>query len=97
MQPNIWKQIITLLCSPSGFYHIYLCLHFWQVRELANKTGMDFSEQIKELEEKYDQVRRDLYLGLTAVQRLSVARHPHRPTFLDHVLNITDKVIILHF
>jgi acetyl-CoA carboxylase alpha subunit len=62
------------------------------VRELANKTGMDFSEQIKELEEKYDQVRRDLYLGLTAVQRLSVARHPHRPTFLDHVLNITDKV-----
>jgi hypothetical protein len=38
------------------------------------------------------QVRRDLYLGLTAVQRLSVARHPHRPTFLDHVLNITDKV-----
>jgi hypothetical protein len=26
------------------------------VRELANKTGMDFSEQIKELEEKYDQV-----------------------------------------
>jgi acetyl-CoA carboxylase carboxyl transferase subunit alpha len=66
------------------------------VRELANKTGMDFSEQIKELEEKYDQVRRDLYLGLTAVQRLSVARHPHRPTFLDHVLNITDKWIELH-
>ncbi|KAH8939438.1 hypothetical protein BDL97_15G037300 [Sphagnum fallax] len=67
-----------------------------EVRELANKTGMDFSEQIKELEEKYDQVRRDLYLGLTAVQRLSVARHPHRPTFLDHVLNITDKWIELH-
>ncbi|CAM6064941.1 unnamed protein product [Sphagnum tenellum] len=67
-----------------------------EVRELANKTGMDFSEQIKELEEKYDQVRRDLYLGLTAVQRLSVARHPHRPTFLDHVLNITDKWVELH-
>jgi acetyl-CoA carboxylase carboxyl transferase subunit alpha len=42
------------------------------------------------------QVRRDLYLGLTAVQRLSVARHPHRPTFLDHVLNITDKWVELH-
>lgn len=27
-----------------------------QVRELANKTGMDFSQQIKELEDKYDQV-----------------------------------------
>lgn len=27
-----------------------------QVRELANRTGMDFSEQIAELEDKYDQV-----------------------------------------
>ena len=27
-----------------------------KVRELANRTGMDFSEQIAELEEKYDQV-----------------------------------------
>ncbi|KAL2609090.1 hypothetical protein R1flu_027663 [Riccia fluitans] len=67
-----------------------------EVRELANKTGMDFSEQIKELEDKYDQVRRDLYLHLTPVQRLSVARHPNRPTFLDHVLNITDKWVELH-
>lgn len=67
-----------------------------EVRELANKTGMDFSEQIKELEDKYDQVRRDLYLHLTPVQRLSVARHPNRPTFLDHVLNMTDKWVELH-
>ncbi|CAM6084733.1 unnamed protein product [Calypogeia fissa] len=67
-----------------------------EVRELANKTGMDFSEQIKDLEQKYDQVRRDLYLHLTPVQRLSVARHPNRPTFLDHVLNMTDKWVELH-
>ena len=38
------------------------------------------------------QLRKDIYLRLTPVQRLSVARHPNRPTFLDHVLNITDKV-----
>lgn len=30
-----------------------------KVRELANRTGMDFSEQIAELEEKYDQVCSD--------------------------------------
>ena len=41
------------------------------------------------------QVRRELYLALTPVQRLSVARHPNRPTFLDHVLNITDKVVLM--
>ncbi|KAJ7570357.1 hypothetical protein O6H91_01G116800 [Diphasiastrum complanatum] len=67
-----------------------------EVRELAHKTGMDFSEQIRELEEKYNQVRQDLYLHLTPVQRLSVARHPNRPTCLDHVLNIADKWLELH-
>eukprot|EP00475_Leptophrys_vorax_P036051 TRINITY_DN6022_c0_g2_i1.p1 TRINITY_DN6022_c0_g2~~TRINITY_DN6022_c0_g2_i1.p1 ORF type:complete len:442 (-),score=39.43 TRINITY_DN6022_c0_g2_i1:356-1555(-) len=67
-----------------------------EVRDLAAKTGMDFTEQIYELQEKYDQLKRDIYLRLTPVQRLSVARHPNRPTFLDHVLCITDKWVELH-
>jgi len=41
------------------------------------------------------QVRRELYGALTPMQRLSVARHPSRPTFLDHVMNMTDSVIQL--
>ena len=32
---------------------IYDCV---QVRELANRTGMDFSLQLSELQEKYDEV-----------------------------------------
>ena len=35
------------------------------------------------------QLRRDTYSRLTPVQRLQVARHPNRPTFLDVALNIT--------
>eukprot|EP00249_Psilotum_nudum_P030721 c43665_g1_i1 orf=2-742(-) len=67
-----------------------------EVRVLAKETGMDFSEQLWELQQKYDQVRRDLYTQLSPIQRLSVARHPNRPTVLDHVLNMTDKWIELH-
>ncbi|XP_024360872.1 uncharacterized protein [Physcomitrium patens] len=67
-----------------------------EVRELANKTGMDFTDQIAELEERYNQLRRELYGQLTPMQRLSVARHPNRPTVLDHVMNITDKWVELH-
>eukprot|EP00250_Pteridium_aquilinum_P009006 c18378_g1_i1 orf=410-1858(+) len=67
-----------------------------EVREAANTTGMDFSVQLSELQEKYDEVRKDLYSQLSPVQRLSVARHPNRPTCLDHVLNITDKWLELH-
>ena len=37
------------------------------------------------------QLRRDTYTRLTPVQRLQVARHPNRPTFLDIALNISDK------
>ncbi|EFJ05885.1 hypothetical protein SELMODRAFT_162780, partial [Selaginella moellendorffii] len=67
-----------------------------EVRDLANKTGVDFSGQIEELEQKYHQVRQDLYKNLTPVQRLNLARHPNRPTFYDHVLNMTDKWLELH-
>ena len=42
------------------------------------------------------QLRRDTYTRLTPVQRLQVARHPNRPTFLDIALNISDKFVELH-
>nr|BBG67101.1 acetyl-CoA carboxyltransferase subunit alpha [Gnetum ula] len=67
-----------------------------EVRELAIDTGMDFTQQIDDLEARYDQVLKDLYAHLTPVQRLSVARHPNRPTCLDHVLKMTDKWVELH-
>lgn len=67
-----------------------------EVRILANETGLDFTDQIAELEARYHQVRQDLYGALTPMQRLSVARHPNRPTFLDHVMNMTDSWIELH-
>jgi len=40
------------------------------------------------------QALKDLYTHLTPIQRVSIARHPNRPTFLDHVFNITEKVRI---
>ena len=41
------------------------------------------------------QLRKDTYNRLTPIQRLQVARHPNRPTFLDIALNISDKVCVL--
>ncbi|KAJ0966702.1 hypothetical protein J5N97_023619 [Dioscorea zingiberensis] len=66
------------------------------VRKMADETGLDFSDQINLLESKYQQALKDLYTHLTPIQRLSIARHPNRPTFLDHVLNITEKWVELH-
>lgn len=67
-----------------------------EVRKVAEENGVDVSGQIKELEERAKQLRRDTYSRLTPVQRLAVARHPNRPTFLDIALNITDKFVELH-
>ncbi|RVW75219.1 Acetyl-coenzyme A carboxylase carboxyl transferase subunit alpha, chloroplastic [Vitis vinifera] len=61
------------------------------VRRMADETGLDFSDQISSLESKYQQALKDLYAHLTPIQRLTIARHPNRPTVLDHILNITDK------
>lgn len=38
------------------------------------------------------QALRELYTHLTPIQRLTIARHPNRPTVLDYILAITDKV-----
>lgn len=66
------------------------------VRKMANETGLDFSDQITSLENKYQQALKELYLHLTPIQRVNIARHPNRPTFLDHVFNITEKFVELH-
>ncbi|KHN08303.1 Acetyl-coenzyme A carboxylase carboxyl transferase subunit alpha, chloroplastic [Glycine soja] len=66
------------------------------VQKMANETGLDFSDQILSLETKYQQALKDLYTHLTPIQRVNIARHPNRPTFLDHVFNITEKFVELH-
>ncbi|KAE8686966.1 Acetyl-coenzyme A carboxylase carboxyl transferase subunit alpha [Hibiscus syriacus] len=66
------------------------------VRRIANETGLDFSDQIILLENKYQQALKDLYTHLTPIQRVNIARHPNRPTFLDHVFSMTDKFVELH-
>ncbi|KAK4476573.1 hypothetical protein RD792_015730 [Penstemon davidsonii] len=67
-----------------------------EVQRMADDTGLDFTDQINALELKYEQALKDLYKHLTPIQRLNIARHPNRPTVLDHILNITDKWVELH-
>ncbi|XP_022757280.1 acetyl-coenzyme A carboxylase carboxyl transferase subunit alpha, chloroplastic-like isoform X3 [Durio zibethinus] len=67
-----------------------------EVSRMADETGLDFTDQIGALENKYQQALKYLYTHLTPIQRLTIARHPNRPTALDHILNITEKWVELH-
>ncbi|NES69145.1 MAG: acetyl-CoA carboxylase carboxyltransferase subunit alpha [Okeania sp. SIO2D1] len=68
-----------------------------QIRELAKDcSSVDVSEQISQLEAKATQLRQEIFNGLSPAQRLQLARHPRRPSTLDHIQAICDEWIELH-
>ena len=67
-----------------------------QIRELAEESEVDVSDQIHDLEERANQLRHEIFHNLTPLQRLQVARHPRRPSTLDYIQAMTDEWIELH-
>lgn len=51
---------------------------------------------IKELEEKINVLKKDLYSNLTGWQKVQISRHPSRPYTLDYIHNITDDFVELY-
>jgi acetyl-CoA carboxylase carboxyl transferase subunit alpha len=67
-----------------------------QIRQLAEENGVDVSEQIAQLENRSEDLRREIFSGLTPSQQLQVARHPRRPSTLDYIQAISDEWFELH-
>ncbi|NBD16826.1 MAG: acetyl-CoA carboxylase carboxyl transferase subunit alpha [Cyanobacteria bacterium] len=67
-----------------------------QIRELAENNQVDVSDQIKHLEEKAVQLRKEIFSTLTPAQRLQLARHPRRPSTLDYIQAMSDEWFELH-
>ncbi|MGE9290198.1 MAG: acetyl-CoA carboxylase carboxyltransferase subunit alpha [Puniceicoccales bacterium] len=59
-----------------------------RLQETSEQSNMDVSEEIKAIEGKIEKTKREVYSGLTVWQRVQLARHPKRPTSLDHIANI---------
>ncbi len=55
------------------------------LKRLAEDRELDVAEEIEPLENKLDDLRRDIYRRLTPIQRVQVARHPKRPYALDYI------------
>ncbi|MGB0563005.1 MAG: acetyl-CoA carboxylase carboxyl transferase subunit alpha [Spirulinaceae cyanobacterium] len=67
-----------------------------QIRELAQENNVNLTEEIQELETKADQLRQEIFQGLTPAQRLQLARHPRRPSTLDYIQAMTEDWFELH-
>lgn len=67
-----------------------------ELKRFGDEKEIDFSEEIARLEERYAKLEDEIYSGLTAVQKMQLARHSMRPTTLDYVQEIFDDFIELH-
>ena len=65
-----------------------------KVKQVAEKSKVDVSKTVKELEEKIEARRKDIFSKLTPWQRVQLSRHPDRPYTLAYIDAITDKNFI---
>jgi acetyl-CoA carboxylase carboxyl transferase subunit alpha len=58
--------------------------------------SLNIGSEIKYLENKIEDLRKDIYKNLTRWQRVQLARHPNRPTTIDYVENILSDFVEIH-
>lgn len=67
-----------------------------ELKRFSSDKQIDVSEEIKTLEKKAEQIRKDIFSNLTAWQKIQIARHPQRPYTLDYIKQIIEGFIELH-
>lgn len=67
-----------------------------EIKQFSREKGIDMEEQILALDLKANSLRTEIYKNLSPLQRMQIARHPKRPTFLDYVGMICTDFIELH-
>lgn len=64
--------------------------------EKMKSLGLDFDQEIKQMERKIEDTRKQIYSNLTAWQRVQLARHPKRPFSLDYIQHSFTDFAELH-
>jgi acetyl-CoA carboxylase carboxyl transferase subunit alpha len=67
-----------------------------EIKAFGKDKNIDMSEEIERLQAKAEILKERIYKNLTPTQKVQVARHPKRPTFLEYVELIFDDFIELH-
>lgn len=67
-----------------------------KVKQVADKTKVDMSATLAELDEKVATTSQNLYTNLTGWQKVQMSRHAERPQTLDYINMICDDFIEMH-
>ena len=60
-----------------------------KLKDVATKSKVDVSSSIKQMEDKIQETKVQLYSSLTPWQRVQLSRHPERPYTLDYINTLT--------
>lgn len=67
-----------------------------ELKKFTSQEEIDLSSEIKKLETRLKEVRKDIFENLTPWQKVQIARHPKRPFTLDYISMIMTDFIELH-
>jgi len=67
-----------------------------KVKQVEDKTKVDMSATVNELQEKFESTKNQIYNNLTGWQRVQISRHPERPYTLQYLELMCDDFIELH-
>ena len=67
-----------------------------EIVKSSHDSDLDFSTEIKAIEKKIEQTKREVYSDLTPWQKVQLSRHPNRPYSIDYIERIFDDFEELH-
>src|SRR6202012_214737 len=67
-----------------------------KVKQVEEKTKVDMSATVNELEEKFESTKNQIYSHLSGWQKVQISRHPERPYTLQYLELMCDDFIELH-
>lgn len=65
-----------------------------KLKEVAEKSKVDLTDKIKELEDHMNEKTQEIYSNLSAWQCVQVSRHPERPYTLAYIDYVSNKTFI---
>ncbi|WNS46375.1 acetyl-CoA carboxylase carboxyltransferase subunit alpha [Paenibacillus sp. MMS20-IR301] len=67
-----------------------------ELKQFGEEKGIDFSDEVARLEERYRMLENDIYSNISPAQKMHLARHHGRPTSLDLIGLIFNDFLELH-
>ncbi len=67
-----------------------------ELKGFTTREDLDMSGEVKKLEAKLSQIKKEVYENLTPWQRVQLARHPKRPYTLDYIEMLMTDFVEIH-